>query len=160
MLACGLRGQRTGRRARRDEGAVAVEFALILPLLLLLVFGLIQYGFYFWSMQGGSAAAREAARRASVGQPASCADFRSYVKARIGVTGDQNSAVITRTYKDALGAARTPANVEVGDLVTVTVQFESYDMNIPFVPFINDGVVYQSADSRVEYVPASPEACS
>lgn len=153
--------RRLGRPTVRTEGgAAAVEFAIILPLLLLLVFGLIQYGLYFWSMQGGSSAVREAARRGAVGQPTSCTEFRNYVKARIGVTGDQSSAVITRSYKDPSGAPRAPADVLVGDVVTVTVRFKSYDMNIPFVPFINDGVVTQSADSRVEYVIGAPEACS
>ena len=146
---------------RRDDGAVAVEFALILPLLLLIVFGLIQYGFYFWSMQGGSSAAREAARRAAVGEPVLCDDFRDYVKERIGVTGDKDSAEITRTYTDEVtGADVEPDDVEVGNVVTVTVTFQSYDMNIPFVPFIDDGVVSQTADSRVEFFSDEPEECS
>jgi Flp pilus assembly protein TadG len=35
-------------RRRRDEGgAAAVEFALLAPIVLLLVFGIIQYGLYF-----------------------------------------------------------------------------------------------------------------
>lgn len=147
-------------RLRRDDGAVAVEFAIIMPLLLLIVFGLIQYGLYFWSMQGGSSAAREAARRAAVGEPATCSAFRSYVKARIGSTGDQTTAVITRSYTNASGAAVSPANVKVGDVVTVSVRFNSYDMDIPFIPFVDDALVSQTADARVEYVPAPPEACS
>ena len=54
-------------RARAGEhGAVAVEFALVLPFLLVIVFGSIQYGFYFWADQGGSDAARKAARLAAV----------------------------------------------------------------------------------------------
>lgn len=146
---------------RRDDGAVAVEFALIAPLLLLLVFGLIQYGFYFWSMQGGTSAAREAARRAAVGEPISCEAFQDYVRDRIGVTGDTDTAEITRTYTDEVsGEEVEPEDVEVGNVVTVSVTFNSYDMNIPFVPFIDDGVVSQTADSRVEYVPDEPEACS
>lgn len=144
---------------RRDDGAVAVEFALIAPLLLLLVFGLIQYGFYFWSMQGGSSAAREAARKAAVGEPVACEAFRAYVKDRIGVTGDTDSAEITRTYTDEAGDEIEPDDVEVGHVVTVSVTFNSYDMNIPFVPFIDDGVVSQTADSRVEFVPDEPQVC-
>jgi Flp pilus assembly protein TadG len=122
-----------------------VEFALIAPLLLLLVFGLIQYGFYFWAMQGGSAAAREAARKASVGAPTSCADFRDEVRANI--EGIETGGVsITRDF-DSTGT------VQVGDDVSVTIVFNSHDLNIPFVPFINDGVVTQRATSRVDYVP-------
>ena len=49
-------------RRRDDTGAVAVEFALLLPLLLLLVLGTIQYGSYFYSTQAGSDIARDASR--------------------------------------------------------------------------------------------------
>ena len=43
----------------------------------------------------------------------------------------------------------------VGDTVVVTVEFRSYDLNLPFVPFIGDGVVKSSATSRVDYAPAA-----
>lgn len=49
-------------RRRKDSGIVAVETALILPLLLLLTFGLIEYGWLFLKSQEITNAARRGAR--------------------------------------------------------------------------------------------------
>jgi Flp pilus assembly protein TadG len=51
-----------------ERGASAVEFALVLPLLVLLVFGIAQFGIAFFRYQGVQAAAREGARVASLSQ--------------------------------------------------------------------------------------------
>jgi Flp pilus assembly protein TadG len=49
-------------RAREDRGAAAVEFALVLPLLLLLIFGIVDFG-RAWNMQLAlTQAAREGVR--------------------------------------------------------------------------------------------------
>ncbi len=50
-----------------ERGTSAVEFAIVLSLLFLLVFGIIQFGIAFNRDQGLKAAAREGARVASVG---------------------------------------------------------------------------------------------
>lgn len=56
-----------GRRWRPGEvGAVAVEFALILPVLLLLLVGTIQFGIVYSQYQVMEGAAREGARCAAV----------------------------------------------------------------------------------------------
>ena len=57
--------------AREDDGSSAVEFALVMTPLLMIIFGIMQYGFYFWAMQGGADAGRQAARLAAVGNPTS-----------------------------------------------------------------------------------------
>ena len=136
-------------RRRGDSGAVAVEFALIFPLLALIVFAIIQYGFYFWAMQGGASAAREAARKAAVGMPTDCSVFESEVKENVDSmeTGDFHA---TRNFDSSPAA--------VGDDVDVTVTFKSIDMGFPFVPFIDNGRVQQSATARVESFedPADP----
>lgn len=144
------------RLRRAESGAVAVEFALILPVLLVLVLGIIQYGMYFYARQGGSDIARDAARRAAVGTPTTCADFRTMVRDNIDdVTGSGSTATVTRTYTKA-----NPTLVQVGDTVTVTVSFTSFDLNVPLVPIVDDGTVASTVKARVEYVPSQPPDCT
>ena len=50
------------RRGRGQEGAVAVEFALILPVLVLFVFGICDFGHYWYISHVMSDASREGAR--------------------------------------------------------------------------------------------------
>jgi len=54
------------RKLRREDGAAAVEFALIVGLLAVLIFGLLEYGLAFWQVQNLRSAAREGARVAAV----------------------------------------------------------------------------------------------
>jgi Flp pilus assembly protein TadG len=54
------------RAAQRDRGAAAVEFALLLPLLLLLIFGIVDFGRMLNAKILISEAAREGARAAAL----------------------------------------------------------------------------------------------
>ena len=54
-------------RAQRDErGAAAVEFGLVALVFFTLLFGIIQFGLWFWAWQATAHAAREASRVAAV----------------------------------------------------------------------------------------------
>ncbi len=53
-------------RSRRERGAAAVEFALVAPVLFLLLFGIIDYGMYFADALSVRQAAAESARMGSV----------------------------------------------------------------------------------------------
>jgi len=64
MKQSGTRTRR--RRSRADRGAAAVEFALVLPMLLLLVFGIIDFGRLLNAQIKVTEAAREGARAATV----------------------------------------------------------------------------------------------
>ena len=148
---------RVGRR-RGCRGAAAVEFALVVPFLVLLTFALIQYGFYFWAMQGGSDLARNAVRLAAVGNPATYAAFREAVADDVEqFAGARGVPVIHRSYAKGLG--NTAVGVEVGHVVTVTITFRSIDLGLPMLPFIDGGVVTETVEARVEYVPEQPESC-
>ena len=55
------------RSARREDGAAAVEFALIAGVLVMLIFGMLQFGVAFFELQNLRAAVREGARIGAVG---------------------------------------------------------------------------------------------
>ena len=57
----------SSRRGTRDRGAAAVEFALVFPLLLLIVFGIIDFGRALNAQITLTQAAREGARLDAVG---------------------------------------------------------------------------------------------
>ena len=52
---------------KKQHGASAVEFAILLPFLVLLVFGMIDFGFLMYNQQVLTNASREGARAAIVG---------------------------------------------------------------------------------------------
>lgn len=54
------------RPGSKERGAAAVEFALVVPLLLMLVFGIISYGYMLSFRQALSQSATEGARAAAV----------------------------------------------------------------------------------------------
>lgn len=117
--------QVTGRRRERaDRGAAMVEMAIILPILIMLVFGIIQFAIAFNRTQGLHAAAREGARTASI-STASVGDINARV----------NDALTGINYDTAPSVSVSPTicNGRQGDQVTVTVT-APYTIAIPLLP--------------------------
>ncbi|HLN76543.1 MAG TPA: TadE family protein [Nocardioidaceae bacterium] len=146
------------RRAgdRRERGAAALEFGLVLPLVMLVIFGIIQYGYLYWSLETAAAAAREAARRLVVGTDWGCTQAGA-VQAADGPALGGTPPTVTRRYHTEGGA--TQSAPVVGSLVTVTVSFQSLDMGMPFLPLPNNGVVKDTAVGRIEDVPTERLKC-
>jgi hypothetical protein len=59
-----IRNQSILTKFRRQEGAVIVELAIVLPLLLLIAFGIIEFGVLLYNKQVVTNASREVARAA------------------------------------------------------------------------------------------------
>jgi Flp pilus assembly protein TadG len=152
----GERSSRGERGDRGDRGAAALEFGLVLPVVMLVIFGIIQYGYLFWSLETGAAAAREAARRLIVGADWGCTQAEA-VQGASGPAIGSTTPVVTRRYHTEGGA--TQAAPVVGSLVTVTVSFQSLDLGMPFLPLPNGGVVTETGVGRIENLPPQRLAC-
>jgi Flp pilus assembly protein TadG len=71
--------------ARSERGAAAVEFALVMPLLFLLVFGIIEFGFIFNKELSVTHSAREGVRVYALNGSASAA--KTFAEAASGSGG-------------------------------------------------------------------------
>lgn len=127
--------------ASHDSGAAAVEFALVSVLLLTLLFGIIQYGYFFLQSTAAEHAAREGAREAAVGIE-SCSVWETLVIDRGGAADVVNAT--------ATGAASR------GTPVTVTVTWRRQDFALPFVPFLGTGTQDEVAKTRAEQLSSVP----
>ena len=57
----------TRSKLRGEDGAAAVEFALVVSLLFILLFGIMEFGLAFFELQNLRSATREGARAAAIG---------------------------------------------------------------------------------------------
>jgi Flp pilus assembly protein TadG len=153
---------KTGLRRRDDKGAAAVEFALIMPILLILLFGIIQYGFYFYAMQAGSSAVGDAARRVAVGNCQTTAQVQTLIYNKLGpaTTASSSSGVTTTvSYTNSDGSSGT-APGEIGGSVQVTATFPTLNLRFPFIPVPGNATVTRSTFARIEDIVATQGACS
>jgi Flp pilus assembly protein TadG len=111
-------------KARRNEqrGAAAVEFALVLPVLLLVVLGTIDWGWYFYVSQVVTNAAREGARAGSL-TPTTGSDGTAINDAKTTAEAYLTAAGIaggTATATTAAGAVEVTVVVPTGSLTGFT----------------------------------------
>jgi Flp pilus assembly protein TadG len=124
---------RMRRQLRDEDGAAAVEFALIVGLLAVLIFGLLEYGLAFWQVQNLRSAAREGARVAAVRGDAT--EVRSHM-----VASAAGSLSGSWTYTQNRTCDGSDAND--GQEVTITITNSSlsgavqdaFQVSIPFLP--------------------------
>ena len=96
------------RLSRDRRGVAAIEFAIVAPLLILLMFGMIMYGSWFWMAHSVQSLASEGARAAIAGlDPTERADLaRGFVGAQVGDLGLDSA-------KTAVAVESTPAVIRV-----------------------------------------------
>ena len=106
--------EKSKSKLRNEKGASAVEFALVVPIFLMLVFGIFQFGIAFNNWIALTHAAREGVRLAAVGQ---------YDEQRV-----RDSAPSV----DIQSISVSGQGGFIGDPVTVIVTGKVLNINIPF----------------------------
>ena len=106
---------------RNEEGAAVVEFALVMPILALIIFGIIDFGRAFYTVNNIISAVREGAR------------YGAILSAPLSVTGQREIRDRVRSVSqpfggDSLRDEQIQIEFPNGELVRVRVQ------NYPFRP--------------------------
>ena len=110
---------------RRDErGQTAVEFALVAPILIVLVLGIMQFGVAFHDYVTITDAARAGARQAIIARLAG-GDFTAARQTVRDSAGGLDQSKLTVTVDD-------PTPTTSGSTVTVTATYP-YSINIPLL---------------------------
>lgn len=142
------------RRPQRGEqrGAVAIEFALVLPLFLMLVFGIIFFGFVFAQSLALGNAARQGARAGVVDDgTTTCGSVIDQVKAAAPTIGmmDTSGLTITVSRRDPAGtltslcATGSATNLAVlpckDQAVGTSLYVKAVNPNTMILPFVPTG---------------------
>lgn len=132
-----------------QRGAAAVEFAIVLPLLILLVFGIVQFSILYNRKQGLHAAAREGARLASLPQK-TVADIQDHVEDALdgSVDTDDPTFAVSVSRGGASIGSGSPCAGHAGDTVTVTATVAA-TVDIPLFP-VQTGTLTGKGEFRCE----------
>ena len=164
--------RRDGQRARGDSGAVLVEFAITVPILITLLFAIIDFGFVYndWInvRQGGRDGIREAIVNSQPAGTCNCTlagtapavdmkDIACYTKARVALN-DANTRVKI-TYCDGTKSTATcPAGVtpstgfKSGLPLKICVQYQTGSITGLFSNLLDDKVLTTEVESLIETV--------
>jgi hypothetical protein len=140
----------------RSDGASAVEFALVVPVLLLLVFGIIEYGLWFSDSLSARQGVREAARQGVVG------NFGTESCDLTGASGDANAQALMCTAQNRIGGltgdpaimVAAPEGWARGKPLVVCSQMKA-GITGGIVPLPNDQIIRTEVEMAIELTPPS-----
>src|SRR5665647_1496281 len=98
-------------RRRRHRGAAAVEFALVVPLLVMILFGIMEFGYAFFIQASVAGAAREGVRSYAIARAESAPGLvpGDFVNATISpsctttTAGSRTTLTLTYKYRSLTG---------------------------------------------------------
>lgn len=128
---------------KNEKGAAAVEFAIVLPIFLILVFGVIEFGFALYDKALITNASREGARFAILFEDPvnSDTDIETRVKSKLNYLDDNPSAsdlINLGAPGSTVTVSVLPATRTTGTDVTVTVNYTYSFLVLPSFMSIGD----------------------
>lgn len=147
-------GSETKRRHRDQSGAAALEFALIVPMLVMVVFGVVDFG---WAMNRDTLvnnAAREGAREGSL-NPVQ-ADIVSAVRQSlssveaVGTTPSRITVTVTCRKPDNMPCSTFAADAASGGTVVVKVALRHGWITPVGDTFGDDILLSKTVEMRIE----------
>jgi Flp pilus assembly protein TadG len=141
---------------RTDRGAALVEFALVVPLLLVVIAGIVDFGFAFQRYEVVTNAAREGARLATLpgynDQAAVDARVRAYVMEGLSISAGQLGASMPSGAVTLTNADLTIAGQPVPTAIVTVNYNHTFLMLGPMLGLINkswDGSITLTAKSQM-----------
>jgi Flp pilus assembly pilin Flp len=152
------------QRSKEEDGAALVEFALVLPLLLVLVFGMLEFGKAFNYWIDTTHLANQGARWAVVDRNPGSGTLQEYIQGQANTLElrDGGTPSIPAGDEAEVCISFPLGSANVGDPVQVTVKATYH-----WLPFIGDRIsssavtISGSATMRLEAPPTTySEGCS
>lgn len=138
-----------GMFRRSKDGAAAIEFALVLPVFLMLLLGILAYGIYFAAVHTTAQLAADAARASVAG----LTDTERASFARANVASNlANYSVLLDASKVTVEAAAMPSDATE---FRVAISYDASDLPIwsftPFLPLPSSTIVQSAVIKRGGY---------
>ncbi|HEU5141278.1 MAG TPA: TadE/TadG family type IV pilus assembly protein [Bacillales bacterium] len=131
---CRLR-RNAGTLVKEEKGQSTVEFAIVVPLLMLFLIGVINFGIIMFTYLDMNITAQEASRLAGLGK--SDSEVIQYVKDHVSV-------------EVQVPISPTEANREPGEYVTVTLTTSLDNLTVLFDQFVSSVNLSAKSTVRVE----------
>ncbi len=148
---------------RRTRGQALVEFALVIPVFLLLLMAVFDLGRAVFAYNSVTNAAREGARLAIVNQTPSLIQQRAIAQTAIAETAAPNVTVefrkttpnadyTTNAVCNAYNAATTPMELDCAAIVTFQTTFRPITPLVSNILFANGVTLTAKSIQTIEYV--------
>jgi Flp pilus assembly protein TadG len=133
-------------KTRSERGQAAVEFALVIPVMLLFLLGIFQIGITYYNNESLDTSARDGARAGAIHTGWSAAQIKGFVDAAVRANAVGLDTSTTKLVVTSF-CSPDPAVCNQGDTIDVTV---TYPWKIGVLAFSQSGTLSTHTTLRME----------